>query len=68
MLKKYHGIWRKAALVPLLTMVPLFAYTVYALIAGSNLWPLIMLFITPVLSLHLIGVVICKYFLQRAHA
>jgi hypothetical protein len=64
MLKKYHGAWRKAALAPLLVMVPLFAYTAIALLAGSNLWPLMMLFITPVLSLYLIGVLTYRFFLH----
>lgn len=68
MLKKYQGAWRKAALVPLLVMAPLLVYTGIALFAKSNLWPLMMLFITPVLSLYLIGVLTCRYFLQRAQA
>jgi hypothetical protein len=68
MLKKYQGAWRKAALAPLLVMAPLFAYTVMALLAGSNLWPLMILFITPVLSLYLIGVLICRFFLHHAQA
>jgi len=68
MLKKYQGVWRKAALAPLLVMAPLFTYTGIALFAKSNLWPLMMLFVTPVLALYLIGVLICKYFLQRAQA
>lgn len=68
MLKKYQGAWRKAALAPLLVMAPLLAYTGIALFAKSNLWPLMMLFVTPVLALYLIGVVTCRYFLQRAQA
>ncbi len=68
MLKKYQGVWRKAALVPLLVMAPLLVYTGIALFAKSNLWPLMMLFVTPVLALYLIGVLACRYFQQRVHA
>jgi hypothetical protein len=68
MLKQYEGAWRKAALAPLLVMLPLLGYTGIALFAKSNLWPLMMLFSTPVLALYLIGVLACRYFLQRAQA
>lgn len=68
MLKNYQGAWRKAALAPVLVMVPLLVYTGIALFAKSNLWPLMMLFVTPMLALYLIGVVTCRYFLQRVQA
>lgn len=68
MLKKYQGAWCKAALAPLLVMAPVLAYTGIALFSKSNLWPLLMLFVTPVLALYLIGVLICRYFVRRAQA
>lgn len=39
--------WRKWALLPLLVTLPLLAYTLLALAAGSNLWPLLMIFVCP---------------------
>ncbi|MCW8469687.1 hypothetical protein OQJ19_03310 [Fluoribacter gormanii] len=54
LLLKWSGRWRKLACIPLLISIPLVAYTVFALFAGSNLWPLMMLFITPVTLLILL--------------
>ncbi|HCG0033615.1 TPA: hypothetical protein NI876_002994, partial [Legionella pneumophila] len=51
----WTGRWKKLACFPLLFSVPLLLYTFYALYAGSNLWPLMMLFVTPfILALLLI--------------
>ncbi|HBD9295522.1 TPA: hypothetical protein KLD31_003011, partial [Legionella pneumophila] len=51
----WTGRWKKLACFPLLFSVPLLLYTLYALYAGSNLWPLMMLFVTPfILALLLI--------------
>lgn len=44
---------RAAAVVPLAVMVPVFAYTGLALAQGSNLWPLMLLFASPVAVLYL---------------
>ncbi len=53
MLSRFSGGWRKAALVPLVLMIPLGLYTIFALLAGSNLWPLMLLFLTPLAFLYL---------------
>ncbi len=53
MLRSFDGGWRKAALVPLVLMIPLGVYTLMALLAGSNLWPLMLLFLTPLAFLYL---------------
>ncbi|MFZ7128073.1 MAG: hypothetical protein ACOWWM_18085 [Desulfobacterales bacterium] len=45
---RFNGAWRKAALLPTLGSIPLILYTAWAFIAGSNLWPLAMLFLMPV--------------------
>lgn len=49
-----HGGWRRAALAPLLLMVPLLLYTVFAFLADSNLWPLVLLFLSPLACLYLL--------------
>ena len=59
---KWSGRSRKIICLPLLISIPLLVYTLYALYAlyaGSNLWPLMMLFISPfalLLLLILIGI------------
>ncbi|MCS5708475.1 hypothetical protein CC99x_006090 [Candidatus Berkiella cookevillensis] len=64
---KYEDNWRKAARIPLFVMIPLGIYTIFALIAGSNLWPLMLIFISPFSFIYLLGVVILKY-LRRNEA
>lgn len=61
----YRGGWRKAALAPLLGMVPLLAYTLIALVMGSNLWPLMLLFLAPVAFLYLAALGILHYLRGR---
>lgn len=60
MLKKYEGRWRMLAKLPLWGMIPLFAYTLFALIAGSNLWPLVLLFIAPFAFIYLLLIMLIK--------
>jgi hypothetical protein len=55
-LARWRAGWRTAALVPLLLMVPLVAYTLFALLAGSNLWPLMLIFLTPLAFIYLFAV------------
>lgn len=55
-----RGGWRTAVALPLLGTVPLIAYTLYALIAGSNLWPLVMLFLMPFAFVYLAAVWLAK--------
>jgi hypothetical protein len=56
MLRRYEGRWRRLALLPLWMMVPLLVYTLFALLAGSNLWPLVMLFLAPFAFVYLLVV------------
>jgi len=55
-----QGGWRTAVALPLLGTVPLVAYTLYALLAGSNLWPLMMLFLMPFAFVYLVCVWLIK--------
>jgi hypothetical protein len=54
--RRLDGGWRKAAMLPLILMVPVFAYSLFALFAGSNLWPIFLLFACPPGLLYLAGV------------
>lgn len=60
-LLRWSGQWRKIACLPLFISLPLLLYTLYALYQQSNLWPLMMLFITPVALLILLVIMICKH-------
>jgi hypothetical protein len=48
------GGWRKATLVPAVIMAAVLAYTVLALAAQSNLWPLLLLLSAPLACLYLV--------------
>jgi hypothetical protein len=65
--RKWQGKWRKAALLPLIVMLPLLIYTVFALMMGSNLWPLMLIFITPILFLYLCVVALFKHLSENQH-
>jgi len=45
---------RAAVAVPLFFMVPVFAYTAFGIATGSNLWPLALLFSSPLALLWVI--------------
>ena len=47
-LLRFRGGWRKAAMVPLAGMVPLVLFTLFGFLVGANLWPLMLLFLTPI--------------------
>lgn len=67
MVFRYSGGWRVAAGLPLVGMIPLALYTLVALAMGSNLWPLMLLFLTPPAFLYLVGLLIVRL-LSRAVA
>ena len=58
--RRYDGGWRVAALLPLAVMIPLALYTAFAFAAGSNLWPLLIIFVSPLGFLYLIVVTAAK--------
>jgi len=47
-LVRWRGGWRWAASGPLLLMIPVVLFCLIALAKGSNLWPLTMIFLSPV--------------------
>lgn len=63
---KWTGSWRKMACIPLIISLPLLGYTLFALYADSNLWPLMMIFICPFLLGFLLFVIWYKYVHGRA--
>ena len=64
LLRRYREGWRTAALAPLALMIPLLGYTLIALLAQSNLWPLMLLMLTPIAFVYL-AVLALIYYVQR---
>jgi hypothetical protein len=64
--RRWRDGWRKAALLPLWGTVPIVAYTLFALLQGSNLWPLVMLFTVPLAFVYLVLLVLAKRVLAPA--
>ena len=65
-LVKLDGRWRLAALAPLLVMVPAAIHATLALSAGSNLWPIVFIFASPLGFLYLIGLFGTRRFARPA--
>jgi hypothetical protein len=57
---RYRGGWLVAALVPLVVMVPVVLHAVFALVAGSNLWPLLLILVSPVAFLYLVRLAVVR--------
>ncbi len=57
LLWRYRAGWRVAAAVPVLPMTGVLIYTVYAYQAGSNLFPLVLIFTSPFALLYLLGLI-----------
>jgi hypothetical protein len=52
---RFDGGWRIAALAPLAATAPLLVHAASALVAGSNLWPILLIFCLPVATLYLLA-------------
>lgn len=58
------GNWRRAALAPLLLTGPAAAYAAFAYAAGSNLWPLVAVFVAPFAVVYLAGLFAAQRFVS----
>jgi hypothetical protein len=65
MARNYMGGWRIAVLVPLVAMVPVVGFTVFALAIGANLWPLPLILASPVAAGYLVAVALARIVLAR---
>jgi len=61
---KWRGAWRLTACLPILGMVPIIVITFLALLQNSNLWPLLLIFASPVAALYLFAVLALKAMLR----
>ena len=64
-IKQLHGVWRALSMLPLLVMAVVIAVTVPALVEGGNLWPLLIIFVTPFATLYLVGLLFADSYLAR---
>jgi hypothetical protein len=62
---RWRGIARIAALVPLLLMVPVFAFTAHAFAQQSNLWPILLIFAAPVGTGYLVILIVIRRLVTR---
>lgn len=62
---RWKGGWRWAALVPLVVMAGAFAVSLLALFAGSNLWPIWLIFLSPLACLWLLIVFLARWLARR---
>ena len=60
--RRWHDNWRRTGLMPLWASIPISGYTLFAMLMGSNLWPLVMLFAMPVLFLYLSGLFVARLY------
>ena len=65
---RYSGRWRIAALAPLLVMIPAVVHAASALQAGSNLWPIVVIFTAPFAFLYLCGLAATRWVIAVAAA
>lgn len=63
-----RGRWKTLAKLPLLFMAPIVAYTIFAFAASSNLWPLLLLFSTPVAFAYLLVLSLSRWLATREPA
>jgi hypothetical protein len=62
---RWSGGWRIAALLPLLAAVPLFGQAWLAFRAGSNLWPILLIYFMPLAFLYLAVIAAVRWFVRR---
>ena len=59
---RLKGGWKVAALAPLLLAIPAALWSLYALSQGSNVWPLVFIFFTPLGTLYLAALFAISYY------
>lgn len=57
-LRRLRGAWRLAAGIPVLPMGAVVGYTVWAYAAGSNLFPLVLIFTSPVALVYVLVLIV----------
>jgi hypothetical protein len=60
-----RGGWRRAAAAPLVPMAAVLAYTVWAFAQGSNLFPIVLIFTSPLAFAYLIAVLAAHHAVRK---
>lgn len=68
LLWRWRGGWRIAAAVPAVIMFFPLAHAIFALFAGSNLWPIVLIFTAPVALIYLLVLMFVRSRWLRARA
>lgn len=63
--KRMRGGWRVLAYLPLILMVFVFIITIVGFYQQSNLWPLILILVSPLVFLYLVILLVSHSFLVR---
>lgn len=61
----WTGAWRTAALTPLLIIAPCLLWSIYALMRGSNLWPIPVLLSSPFCFAYLVMLSVTRWLVRR---
>jgi hypothetical protein len=64
-LRQVRGLWRWAAAMPLVGMLPLFVLAAYEYSQQSNLWPLMLILASPVAIVWLLIIAGMFYWINR---
>lgn len=66
-LRKLKNGWRRLAWLPLWIMAAVFAVTVLALLRASNLWPIWLLLVSPLVCVYLGGLLLAWRYVRGVH-
>lgn len=58
--RSWSGGWRLASLLPLAVMLPVGLHALFALLAGSNIWPLLVILTAPLACLFLVVLLVTR--------
>lgn len=58
---RMSGVWRIAALAPLVILLPLLLHAIVAFAMQSNLWPILIIFFAPFGFCYLAGLGVAHY-------
>ncbi len=64
----WRGRWRWVALAPLLGFIPALIYGLLGLVHGSNLWPIVIIFFSPLGCIYLLLAALARAALPKGRA
>jgi len=63
--KRMRGIWRVLAFLPLILMAFVFAITIIGFYQESNLWPIVLILVSPLVLVYLVVLLVTHAFVVR---